>query len=202
VAKAKAEAEAESGKAEAEVYVAKAKAEAEAAAQRTKAEAARARKAVAEADTATLDAAERKSAGETFLGRLGLLPGQAIATIIAAFVAFLGLLVTFVLSLLRDSAQAAGQAETMRKFERRRIDAIKERICSRLPVAIPEGAAIVHRFPRLEALKALEYMSTKAGLYMVVEGKSTLTLLGLRSVFSQWMLPCAPFFLRLLSTPT
>ena len=184
--------------------MAKAKAEAEAAAQRTKAEAARARKAVAEADTATLDAAERKSAGETFLGRLGLLPGQAIATIIAAFVAFLGLLVTFVLSLLRDSAQAAGQAEAMRKFERRRIDAIKERICSRLPVAIPEGAAIVeiHRFPRLEALKALEYMSTKAGLYMVVEGKSTLTLLCLRSVFSQWMLPCAPFFLRLLSTPT
>jgi len=105
-----------------------------------------------------------------------LLPGQALATIIAAFVAFLGLLVTFVLSLLRDSAQAAGQAETMR--ERRRIDAIKERICSRLPVTIPEGAAIVHRFPRLEALKALEYMSIKAGLYIVVgpkgEGNSTL----------------------------
>ena len=173
---------AESAKAAADVESAaqRTKAEAEAAAQRTKAEAARARKAEAEADTAVLDAAARKSAGETFLGRLGLLPGQAMATIIAAIVTVLGLLVTYVLSHLRDRAQAAGQAEAMHKFERRRIDAIKERICSCFPATIPEAAFTLEdfRFPRPEALKALEYMSTKAGIYMVVgpkgEGKSTL----------------------------
>ena len=110
----------------------------------------------------------------TFLGRMGFLPGQA--TIIAAVVAFAGLF-----SYLKESTQAAGgQAEAMRKFERRRIDAIKGRICSRMPAAALGAAATVksYRFPRPEALKALEYMSTKAGLYMVVgpkgEGKTTL----------------------------
>ncbi len=184
---AKARAAAEDAKAAAEA--AKAAAEAAAAAQRTKAEvdvakaraaaeAARARRAEAEADAAALDAAARKSAGETLFGRLAEHTSAAMATIIAAIVAFFGLLVTFALSHLRDSAQAAGQAEAMRRFERRRIDAIKERICSRLPVASAAASVESYRFPRPEALKALEYMSTKAGLYMVVgpkgEGKTAL----------------------------
>jgi len=177
---AKAAADVESTMQRTKAEAVKAKAEAEAAAQRTKTEAARARKAEAEAEAAVLDAAARKSAGETFLGRQGLLSGQAMATIIAAFLTVLGLLVTYVLSYLRDRAQAAEQAEAMHKFERRRIDAIKKRICSCLPATTPKAAATAESddFPRPEALKALEYMSTKAGIYMVVgpkgEGKSTL----------------------------
>jgi len=103
-----------------------------------------------------------------------------MATVFAAVVAFLGLLVLFVLTQIRDSAQAAGQAEAMHKFERRRIDAIKVRILTPL-TPFPVSAAkqkFGNHFSRPEALKALEYMSTKAGIYMVVgpkgEGKSTL----------------------------
>jgi hypothetical protein len=170
---AKARAAAEAAKAEAEaaaaVDVAKAKAEAEAA---------RARKAEAEADAAVCDANARKSAGETFLGWLAGRVSATVATIIAAIVTFLGLLVTFALSHLRESEQTASQAEAMRRFERRRIDDIKVRICSRLPSAVAAVSVESYRFPRPEALKALEYMSTKAGLYMVVgpkgEGKTTL----------------------------
>ena len=170
---AKARAAAEAATAEAEVVAAVdvAKAEAEA-------EVARARKAEAkpETDAAVSDVSARKSASETFHGTLAGRTSAAVA--IAAIVTSLGLLVAFALSRLRESAQAADQAEAVRRFERRRIDAIKERICSRLPSAAAAASVESYRFPRPEALKALECMSTKAGLYMVIgpkgEGKTAL----------------------------
>ena len=142
---------------------------------RTKAEAANARKgAEAEADSATLDAEARKSASELSLGKLGMsLPN---ATVVAAVVV---VALTLVLSQLGDSSHTAGQADAVRRFERRRIDAVKERILASRPASLAQpGPAFDDLFSRPEALRALECMSTKAGIYMVVgpkgEGKSAL----------------------------
>ena len=84
------------------------------------------------------------------------------------------------------SAQAAEQAQAVRRFERRRTDAIKARILSPPTAADSEQReppssappALDDLFSRPEALRALAGMSTKAGIYMVVgpkgEGKTTL----------------------------
>jgi hypothetical protein len=109
---------------------------------------------------------------------------QSAATVVAAFVGVAGLLAVAVGTHLWGSAQAAEQALAVRRFERRRVDAIKARILSP-PVAVqarepPSSAppALDDFFSRPEALLALAGISTKAGIYMVVgpkgEGKTTL----------------------------
>ena len=110
---------------------------------------------------------------------------QSAATVYAALVAAAGLAAVAVGTHLWGSAQAAEQAQAVRRFERRRNDAIKARILSpplaeQLARAPPSSAppALDDFIPRPEALQALAGMSTKAGIYMVVgpkgEGKTTL----------------------------
>jgi hypothetical protein len=113
---------------------------------------------------------------EAAAARKGFDPALA-ALLAAGLTATIGLL-----AILWDHPKAGAQlkrdcsqAEATRQFERRRIDAIKLRLLSRLP---GPAAAEDGRLARPDALRVLECMHTKAGLYMVVgpqgEGKTTL----------------------------